>query len=87
MTKSTSPADGASTTRGNGEAAEAAIYDPAESRYEDAKHNEINIASLQRMTMKELIEVAREEKIGDHAGLKKQDLIFRILKERTKLNG
>ena len=71
----------------DGEAAEAAIYDPAESRYEDAKHNEINIASLQRMTMKELIEVARDEKIGDHAGLKKQDLIFRILKERTKLNG
>ncbi len=87
MTKSTSPADSVPKTQGNGDAAEAAIYDPTETRYEDAKHNEINIASLQRMTMKELIEVAREEKIGDHAGLKKQDLISRILKERTKLNG
>ncbi|MCB9953163.1 MAG: transcription termination factor Rho [Planctomycetaceae bacterium] len=63
------------------------IYDPSESRYEDAKHGEINIAALQRMTMKELIELARSENITDYAGLKKQDLIFRILKEQTKLAG
>ena len=64
-----------------------AIYDPTESRYEEAKHSDINIAALQRMTMKELIELAKAEKVGEFTGLKKQDLIFRILKERTKLHG
>ncbi|SFI58467.1 transcription termination factor Rho [Planctomicrobium piriforme] len=64
-----------------------AIYDPADSRYEEAKRGEIHIAALQRMTMKELIELARNENVSEYTGLKKQDLIFRILKERTKMNG
>jgi len=63
------------------------IYDPADARYEDAKRGEIHIAALQRMTMKELIDLARKENVSEVAGLKKQDLIFRILKERTKMNG
>lgn len=45
------------------------------------------VAELQRMTMPELIEAARKENLTDLAGEKKQDLIFRILKERVKLNG
>jgi transcription termination factor Rho len=63
------------------------IYDPADARYEDAKRGDIHIAALQRMTMKELIDLARRENVSEVAGLKKQDLIFRILKERTKMNG
>nr|WP_261340723.1 transcription termination factor Rho [Planctomicrobium piriforme] len=47
----------------------------------------MHIAALQRMTMKELIELARNENVSEYTGLKKQDLIFRILKERTKMNG
>ena len=46
-----------------------------------------NIAELQRMSMAELIEEARRENLTEIAGIKKQDLIFRILKERVKLNG
>jgi transcription termination factor Rho len=64
-----------------------AVYDPADSRYEEAKRGEIHIAALQRMTMKELIDLARRENVSEYTGLKKQDLIFRILKERTKMNG
>ncbi|TWT55418.1 hypothetical protein KOR42_28040 [Thalassoglobus neptunius] len=64
-----------------------AIYDPANSHYEDAKQSDIHIAALQRMTVKELFELAKQEKVTDYQGLKKQDLIFRILKERTKMNG
>ncbi|WP_437206264.1 transcription termination factor Rho [Planctomicrobium sp. SH664] len=64
-----------------------AIYDPSDSRYEEAKRGDIHIAALQRMTMKELIELARAENVSEFNGLKKQDLIFRILKERTKMNG
>ena len=37
--------------------------------------------------MAELIELARSEKIAEIAGDKKHDLIFKILKERVKLNG
>ncbi|MBN1908625.1 MAG: transcription termination factor Rho, partial [Pirellulales bacterium] len=46
-----------------------------------------HVAALQRMSMAELIEEARKENLEDYHGIKKQDLIFRILKERVKLNG
>ncbi|RLS34906.1 MAG: transcription termination factor Rho [Planctomycetota bacterium] len=49
--------------------------------------HDINVAALQRMTMKELIDLAKEEQVSEISGLKKQDLIFRILKERTKMTG
>lgn len=48
---------------------------------------EVNIADLQRMSMTDLFEIAEREKINEFNGLKKQDLIFRILKERTQMNG
>jgi transcription termination factor Rho len=56
-------------------------------RYERIKQGEIHIAELQRMSMSDLIEEARKDNVKDVAGLKKQDLIFRILKERVKMNG
>ncbi|MBC8115787.1 MAG: transcription termination factor Rho [Candidatus Saccharimonas sp.] len=61
----------------------------ADARYEEIKRGEgdIHIAELQRLTMKELIVLAKQENITEYTGLKKQDLIFKILKERTKLNG
>jgi len=54
---------------------------------EDAKGGETHIAELQKMSMAELIEAARRENVTDVAGMKKQDLIFKILKERVKMNG
>lgn len=48
---------------------------------------DIHIAELHRMTIKQLYEIAKQEKLSDYQGLKKQDLIFKILKERTKMNG
>ena len=47
----------------------------------------IHIAELQRMSVPELIATAETENIPDVSGLKKQELIFRILKERVKLKG
>ncbi|MEM6799599.1 MAG: transcription termination factor Rho [Planctomycetota bacterium] len=47
----------------------------------------IHIAELQQLTMPELMEIAEAEGIEETAGLKKQELIFRILKARVKLNG
>jgi transcription termination factor Rho len=68
-------------------AEEEAAYAASDFRFEEAKKGDIHIAALQRMTMKELLDLARKENISEYTGLKKQDLIFRILKERTKLNG
>ena len=39
------------------------------------------------MTMPQLIRTAKTEGIVEYMGLKKQDLIFKILKERVKQNG
>src|SRR6202162_5411225 len=60
---------------------------PGNDRYEEIKRSDIHIAELQRLTMKELLLLARKEQVSDYTGLKKQDLIFKILKERTKMNG
>ncbi len=56
-------------------------------RYEALKRGDTYISSLQRMSMPELIELARKECGGDVTGVKKHELVFRILKERVKLNG
>src|SRR5262249_7840748 len=56
-------------------------------RYEDIKRGEIHLTELQRMTMPQLIAAAKQEGIAEYTGLKKQDLIFKILKERVKHNG
>ncbi|NLE39316.1 MAG: transcription termination factor Rho, partial [Pirellulaceae bacterium] len=62
--------------------------DDIDQRYEEIKHSDdTHIAELQRMSMPELIEEARKENLSDYHGIKKQDLIFRILKERVKLHG
>ena len=56
-------------------------------RYEDIKRGEIHLTQLQKMTMPQLIATAKTEGITEYTGLKKQDLIFKILKERVKQNG
>jgi transcription termination factor Rho len=53
----------------------------------DQLDGNIHIAELQRMGVPELVELAEREGLTEVSGLKKQDLIFRILKERVKLNG
>ena len=65
-------------------------YDEAtNNRYEEIKHGKTYITELQQMTMVQLQKLAKDEKIEreEWAGLKKQDLIFKILKERVKQNG
>jgi transcription termination factor Rho len=51
------------------------------------KQGETHIAELQRMTMPQLLDEAAKEGLEEVSGLKRQELIFRILKERVKLNG
>jgi transcription termination factor Rho len=56
-------------------------------RYEEIKRGSTHISELQQMTMPQLLKIAKEENLSDYTGLKKQDLIFKILKERVKQNG
>ena len=64
------------------------LPDEIQDRYEQIKQSgDTHIAELQQMSMAELIEEARKDNLTDYAGIKKQDLIFKILKERVKLNG
>ena len=53
----------------------------------DKPDTNVHIAALQKMSPAELIEVAEAEGVEEASGLKKQDLIFRILKQRVKLDG
>jgi len=59
------------------------------SRYEEIKRGGTYITELQHMTMVQLQGLAKTEEIPreEWVGLKKQDLIFKILKERVKQNG
>jgi len=59
----------------------------SQSAEKQTEQAEVNIADLQKMSMSELLDIAEREKLTECNGLKKQDLIFRILKERTQLNG
>src|SRR5262249_5417993 len=56
---------------------------------EQTKKGNTYITELQHMTIPQLQKAAKEESIPreEYIGLKKQDLIFRILKERVKANG
>ena len=59
------------------------------SRYEEIKRGNTFITQLQQMTLAQLQKAAKDDGIAreEWIGLKKQDLIFRILKERVKQNG
>ena len=59
------------------------------SRYEEIKRGNTYITQLQQMTLAQLQVGAGDDSIprDEWIGLKKQDLIFRILKERVKQNG
>jgi len=62
-------------------------FDEANDRYEKVKQGGNFLAELQKMDMPELIEEARKENLENAADMSRQDLIFRILKERVRLNG
>ena len=56
-------------------------------KYEEVKRRELHITELQRMTITELRKLARKSKVENVTGLKKQDLIFEMLKTRVSQDG
>ena len=63
------------------------IDDETHAKYEEVKRGNTHITELQRMSVAELHDVAKDEGLEEYSGLKKQDLIFKILKERINRNG
>ena len=56
-------------------------------KYERIKKGNLYLTDLQKLTVADLHEIAKNEGITEYTALKKQDLIFRILKERIRQNG
>ncbi|TLD43074.1 MAG: Transcription termination factor Rho [Candidatus Jettenia ecosi] len=71
----------------NGKKESVIVDQETNEKYEEIKRGEMHITELQKMTIKELQETARKEGIKEYTGMKKQDLIFKILKERVNQNG
>lgn len=65
------------------------LVDEQQERYEEAKKGKgkLSLSDLQKMTVAELHDLARTEGLMDYTGLKKQELIFQILKERIQKSG
>ncbi len=83
-------AEAVETQPGNGEVGEAVEGTDEESthaKYERIKKGNLYLTDLQRLTVGELHEMAKKEGITEYSALKKQDLIFRILKERIRQSG
>jgi transcription termination factor Rho len=59
----------------------------AHTRYEEAKRSDLHIAELQKMTVSQLHTIAKSEGVPDFTGLKKQDLVFQILRSRVQSSG
>ena len=63
------------------------IDEETHAKYEEVKKGELHITDLQKMTVEKLHDLAKKEGLLEYTGLKKQDLIFKILKERIQQNG
>ncbi|UCF43373.1 MAG: Rho termination factor N-terminal domain-containing protein, partial [Planctomycetota bacterium] len=56
-------------------------------KYERIKKGNLYLKDLQKLTVAELHDMAKKDGIQEYSALKKQELIFRILKERIRQNG
>ena len=56
-------------------------------KYERVKRGELHITDLQKMSVAELHDVAKNENVSEYTGLGKQELVFKILKSRIQKDG
>ncbi|NQT02576.1 MAG: transcription termination factor Rho, partial [Planctomycetes bacterium] len=82
-TRDTAHVDTEDEARKAKEAEEESTHD----KYERIKKGNLYLTDLQKLTVAELHDIAKNDKITEYSALKKQDLIFRILKERIRQNG
>ncbi|MDD5458288.1 MAG: transcription termination factor Rho [Phycisphaerae bacterium] len=70
-----------------GQAEQTSPEESTHEKYERIKKGNLYLADLQKLSVSELHEMAKAEGIKEFTALKKQELIFRILKERIRQNG
>jgi len=77
------------TTEAENEAEKTEMSDEesTHAKYERIKKGSLYLTDLQKLTVSELHELAKKGGITEYSALKKQDLIFRILKERINQSG
>jgi len=80
-------AGSATATRGKNVSSDTAIHDETHLKYEKIKRGELHLSELQKMTVPQLHELAKEVELTEYSSLKKQELIFQILKKRIQANG
>ncbi|KKN79925.1 hypothetical protein LCGC14_0335540 [marine sediment metagenome] len=56
-------------------------------KYEKVKRGDLHLKDLQKMEVAELHELAKEEGLDNVAGMPRQELVFRLLRERVQKNG
>jgi len=84
----TTSEEAAEGTKTNNAAEQArALEESTHAKYERIKKGNLYLADLQKLNVTELHEIAKKENIKEFSALKKQELIFRILKERIRQNG
>ena len=81
------PAGAGNGARSSAGSSESPIDAETHAKYEEIKRGDIYITELQKMSVQELHAVAKEEGLEEYTGLKKQDLIFKILKDRINRDG
>jgi transcription termination factor Rho len=70
-------------TNGKGDEGDESIH----AKYERIKRGNLHITDLQNLEVTELHTLAKKEGINDYMGMAKQELVFRILKERIRQEG
>ena len=70
-----------------GDGSELLDEESTHAKYERIKKGNLYLTDLQKLTVADLHEIAKNDGITEYSALKKQDLIFRILKERIRQNG
>jgi len=86
-TTATTEGSAAVETKEQSEKDKKALEESTHAKYERIKKGKLYLTDLQKLTVAELHELAKKENIKEYTALKKQDLIFRILKERIRQNG
>jgi len=86
-TSTITESDPTAETKGQTPKSKKAEEESTHAKYERIKKGNLYLTDLQKLTVSELHELAKKEDITEYSALKKQDLIFRILKERIRQNG
>ena len=63
------------------------VDEETHAKYESIKRGELHITDLQKMSVSQLHELSKKEGFTDYVGLSKQEMVFKILKERIQKNG